>query len=553
VTSTRQTLADPAFSDAEGRAEPLRYLNLFRLVLAGLFLVAGPALNLGGDSPTIFFGASFAYLAAVLILGFPDAERLLGRSRLITLQVLVDVTLLTLIMWASGGYRSGMPILILIALAGAGLVGQGRMVLFYAAYATLAVLLENAFRLLSGRATVDFFTVGITCIGFFAIAQVARLLALRALANEDLARQRGADLASQLRLNRQIIQDMQDGVLVVGEDGRVRQFNPRAAVLLGTGLREGGPLSAYAPALARTLQACGTRGSSSHSLRAEGSGTMLLARFLPAGEANETLVYLEDFDRIHNQIQQAKLAALGRLTASIAHEIRNPLAAIAQANALLAEDAQPGTQQRLTTMVADNVTRLKRIVDDVLAVAPGLRQDAPAIECLPLVAHCCTEWLHTAPLPPERAAPGELCAMQLELPAPSASAPVAAWLVRFDGEHLRRVLVNLLDNGWRHSSQTPGAIRVTLQIEEHEERPSLIHISVLSDGEPIPRGVEQSLFEPFFSTRSRGTGLGLYICRELCERYGARIDYCQHGPDHRHRNEFRLTLRGELAGAAAVS
>ena len=92
MTSTRQTLADPAFSDAEeGRAEPLRYLNLFRLVLAGLFLVAGPALNLGGDSPTIFFGASFAYLAAVLILGFPDAERLLGRSRLITLQVLVEV------------------------------------------------------------------------------------------------------------------------------------------------------------------------------------------------------------------------------------------------------------------------------------------------------------------------------------------------------------------------------------------------------------------------------------------------------------------------------
>ena len=255
MTSTRQTLADPAFSDAEeGRAEPLRYLNLFRLVLAGLFLVAGPALNLGGDSPTIFFGASFAYLAAVLILGFPDAERLLGRSRLITLQVLVDVTLLTLIMWASGGYRSGMPILILIALAGAGLVGQGRMVLFYAAYATLAVLLENAFRLLSGRATVDFFTVGITCIGFFAIAQVARLLALRALANEDLARQRGADLASQLRLNRQIIQDMQDGVLVVGDGGVVRRFNPQAVALLGAGLREGGRLIDFAPALERELR-----------------------------------------------------------------------------------------------------------------------------------------------------------------------------------------------------------------------------------------------------------------------------------------------------------
>ena len=140
------------------------------------------------------------------------------RRRLVTIQVLVDVTLLTLVMWSSGGYRSGIPILILIALAGAGLVGEGRMVLFYAAYATVAVLLENIFGTLWGRPTVDFFTVGITCIGFFAIAEVARLLALRAAANEKLARQRGVDLASQLRLNRQIIQDMQDGVLVVGRE-----------------------------------------------------------------------------------------------------------------------------------------------------------------------------------------------------------------------------------------------------------------------------------------------------------------------------------------------
>ena len=134
-------------ADGLARAEPLRYLNLFRLILAGFFLVAGRPLQLGGDSPTLFIAAAIAYVAAVLILGFRDAERLLGTPRLVTLQVLVDITLLTVIMWASGGYRSGIPILILVALAGAGLVGQGRMVLFYAAYATVAVLLENAFRL----------------------------------------------------------------------------------------------------------------------------------------------------------------------------------------------------------------------------------------------------------------------------------------------------------------------------------------------------------------------------------------------------------------------
>lgn len=524
MTSTRQTLADPAFSDAEGRAEPLRYLNLFRLVLAGLFLVAGPALNLGGDSPTIFFGASFAYLAAVLILGFPDAERLLGRSRLITLQVLVDVTLLTLIMWASGGYRSGMPILILIALAGAGLVGQGRMVLFYAAYATLAVLLENAFRLLSGRATVDFFTVGITCIGFFAIAQVARLLALRALANEDLARQRGADLASQLRLNRQIIQDMQDGVLVVGDGGVVRRFNPQAVALLGAGLREGGRLVDFAPALERELRRRTEQGDSAHSLRADASGKMLLARFLPAGEANETLVYLEDFDRIHNQIQQAKLAALGRLTASIAHEIRNPLASVYQAAELLLDEKRSEMQARLIRIIGNNAQRIDRLVADVLALG---RRDEALPEALPLESFvgefldefALTDGLGNPGVVVNRVPPGLEMAM--------------------DRTHLRQILWNLVGNARRHCSGGPGAVKVDAALRDDGR----VALDVSDDGPGIPEGLRTQVFEPFFTTHSKGTGLGLYISRELAEANGAVLELCTTASPGLPGAHFRLIGR----------
>ena len=524
MTSTRQTLADPAFSDAEGRAEPLRYLNLFRLVLAGLFLVAGPALNLGGDSPTIFFGASFAYLAAVLILGFPDAERLLGRSRLITLQVLVDVTLLTLIMWASGGYRSGMPILILIALAGAGLVGQGRMVLFYAAYATLAVLLENAFRLLSGRATVDFFTVGITCIGFFAIAQVARLLALRALANEDLARQRGADLASQLRLNRQIIQDMQDGVLVVGDGGVVRRFNPQAVALLGAGLREGGRLVDFAPALERELRRRTEQGDSAHSLRADASGKMLLARFLPAGEANETLVYLEDFDRIHNQIQQAKLAALGRLTASIAHEIRNPLASVYQAAELLLDEKRSEMQARLIRIIGNNAQRIDRLVADVLALG---RRDEALPEALPLESFvgefldefALTDGLGNPGVVVNRVSPGLEMAM--------------------DRTHLRQILWNLVGNARRHCSGGPGAVKIDAALRDDGR----VALDVSDDGPGIPEGLRTQVFEPFFTTHSKGTGLGLYISRELAEANGAVLELCATASPGLPGAHFRLIGR----------
>jgi two-component system sensor histidine kinase PilS (NtrC family) len=405
---------------------------------------------------------------------------------------------------------------------------------------------------------------GLFGAALFAISVLCGELASR-LASEELTAKGSMELArQQAQLNRLVIDEMQDGVLVVDRRGRVRAANPAARrMLVAAGNAPTAPfqlrgIADWAPLVQAVEQAF------SEGLWPEGGRDIALplststggvalrelrlrVRFTRRSDAQAAedlcVLFIEEMRNVHARLRQEKLAAMGRMSAGIAHEIRNPLAAIAQANALLAEDAQPGTQQRLTTMVADNVTRLKRIVDDVLAVAPGVRQEAPAIECIPLVTGCCAEWLHTAPLPPERAAPGEHCVLQVTLPP--ALSTQAAWRVRFDGEHLRRVLINLLDNAWRHCSQTPGAIHLMLQVEQHAERPSLIHISVLSDGAPVPPEVEQSLFEPFFSTRSRGTGLGLYICRELCERYGARIDYGQHGPESRHRNEFRLTLRSE--------
>ena len=497
-------------ADGLARAEPLRYLNLFRLILAGFFLVAGRPLQLGGDSPTLFIAAAIAYVAAVLILGFRDAERLLGTPRLVTLQVLVDITLLTVIMWASGGYRSGIPILILVALAGAGLVGQGRMVLFYAAYATVAVLLENAFRLLSGRETVDFFTVGITCIGFFAIAQVARLLAQRALANEDLARQRGADLANQLRLNRQIIQDMQDGVLVVGEGAVVRQFNPQAVALLGTPLREGMTLQACAPSLERELRRQAELSESAHSLRADGSGKMLLVRVLPAGEANDTLVYLEDFDHIHRQIQQVKLAALGRLTASIAHEIRNPLASVYQAAELLREEKRSEMQGRLIRIIGNNAQRIDRLVSDVLALG---RRDEALPEVLPLAGFV-DEFLEEFQVAEGAASEGVVVSR----------VPVEVAL-SMDRAHLRQILWNLVGNARRHCSGGPQAVIISARA--HDE--GRVEMDVSDDGPGVPDALRSQIFEPFFTTHSKGTGLGLYIARELAEANGAVLELAPSG------------------------
>ena len=239
------------------------------------------------------------------------------------------------------------------------------------------------------------------------------------------------------------------------------------------------------------------------------------------------MLLIEDARAVQARARQETLAAMGRVSAGIAHEIRNPLAAIAQANALLAEDATDPAQRQLTKMVTENVERLKRIVDDVMEVAPGRVQEAGAIDATAQIAAVCGEWAQATGI-----SPGEQSNLKVELPGE----PVG---VIFDAEHLRRVLVNLLDNARRHASQQPGAILVSLRPEAELRA----QFSVFSDGPPIPADVEAYLFEPFFSTRSRGAGLGLYICRELCERYGARIDYRLLPPDAPRRNEFYVDVR----------
>jgi two-component system sensor histidine kinase PilS (NtrC family) len=178
-------------------------------------------------------------------------------------------------------------------------------------------------------------------------------------------------------------------------------------------------------------------------------------------------------------------------------------------------------------MVNDNVERLKRIVDDVMEVAPGTVHDASVIDANALVAATTSEWAHAAGL-----RLGADSVLRVELPA----APLG---VLFDAEHLRRVLVNLLDNALRHASKAPGAIYLRLD-SRHEGQAFL---SISSDGAPIPPDVEPYLFEPFFSTRSRGTGLGLYICRELCNRYGASIDYRLRDVGEARRNEFFVDMQ----------
>ncbi|QID19894.1 PAS domain-containing protein [Nitrogeniibacter mangrovi] len=484
------------------RRASLRYLNLFRLFIAALFLFFGrTVIGLGNEAPVFFVVVALAYFVTVLALGFPDAVRRLGFDRLVTVQMVVDIVALVLMMHASGGARGGLPTLLMVLLAGGGLVGQGRWVLFYAALATVAVLTENGVRTLTGHEAPEFFAVGMVCIGFFGVALMARYLASRALANEALAEARGADLVQQRTINERIIEDMPDGVLVLDEDLRVLQFNPQAERLLGRTLGPGGHLVDAVPVLAARLAEAAGEGASGEVI-VDDRGTIEYRVVPPVAAGGGTIVYLQDLEEIQAQAQQIKLAALGRLTAGIAHEIRNPLTAVSHAAELLREEKRAEGQIRLTRIINDNAQRIEQLVRDVLSLG---RRDRAMLEALPLQAFV-RDFLDEFTLH------GEAEKAQVSMDIPDGIT------LAFDRAHLHQILWNLLANARRYASERPGAIAVRASRDD-----GLTRLEVIDDGPGIAPEHRTQLFEPFFTTHAKGTGLGLYIARELAEANRASL------------------------------
>jgi len=441
----------------------------------------------------------------------------------------------------------------------AGVMTPRLLALATAALAALLVLGVAGWAVFLGADTALRMTqAGLVGSGFFVVTLLASEMASR-LAREERAARESLDLArQQAQLNRLVIDEMQEGVLVVDRSGRVRAANPAARVLLADPGQRMGMVRA-APFPLRGVPAWSALVGAVEEAFAQTSwpeagrdvpmqfesglqcSLRLRMRFTRRRErdASEDLcvLFIEDNRLVQARSQQERLAAMGRMSAGIAHEIRNPLSAIAQANALMAEDAADPQMQQLTQMVASNVLRLKRIVDDVMEVAPGITPEAVPLDGVLLVAETCADWARTNGMLPGEGVSPLVCQL-----------PQEPLILSFEPEHLRRVLINLLDNALRHCVPGVGSVQVRL----YEQDDQWANLSVFSAGAPIPAEVERHLFEPFFSTRSRGTGLGLYICRELCQRYGAGISYQPRADAERPGNEFILRLRrANLASANA--
>lgn len=426
-------------------------------------------------------------------------------------QIVGDIVMIVLMMAASGGVRSGLGLLLIVSLASSGLVVEGRMVMFYAALATFSVLFTQMMVMWgNSQAISDFGQAGLLGLVFFATAGVAHVLANRNRVSEALAAARAVDLENMAQINQLVIDDMQDGVVVLDGDGKIRQANQQAQHLLSrSGLSYAGmgmALHRTIPLLSDYLRQWRKNPQAEFPPISLGThGEQYLPRFIAVTNRRVmgAVLVLEDMTRMNEQAQQIKLAALGRLTANIAHEIRNPLAAISHAAEILNEDHQHG-QQRLLDIIINNSERINRLITDVMSLN---RRDRMLSERI-ILAACLHDFAE------------EFCHSQGIAASVVEVRIITDAAICFDRDHLQQVLTNLCVNALRHSRRQTGSVKILV-----EQIKNMIIIHIVDDGRGVGSEHLPRLFEPFFTTEHSGTGLGLYISKELCNANGASLEY----------------------------
>jgi two-component system sensor histidine kinase PilS (NtrC family) len=498
----------------------LALLNLYRvlvpLVLLSLYSLGGSR-GIVLQDPRIFFVALLAY-AVFGIVGILMVRRRMFASGVQTiLQAGADVAVLTLILHASGGISGGLGLLLLVPIGGLSFLLNTRSALFLAALAALAVLGDTIWQQFGDRAdSTAYATAGLLGLVLFVIAAAASVVSTRMRESEALVRQRDVDLANLAELSQYIVQHLRESLLVVDAADRIRLINESAAEILGdVQAVPGALLGEVSPRLLYSLstwrQSERDQQSAPSSFVAADGARVIQPHFAPLGgiDPGPTLIFLEDNSLMAERVQQSKLAALGRLSASIAHEIRNPVGAMSHAGQLLAESPSMGPEERrLTDIIRNNSERVSTIINNVLQLS---RREATRPERLQLA-----DWLEDFVL--EFAETMQVSTAEIGLEEQGEDLEV-----RFDPSHLHQVVWNLCDNACKYGEPHDG-IKVDIQIGrlKANERP---YLEVGDRGNGIEAQFVDRIFEPFFTGRKGGTGLGLFIARELCQLNRAILLY----------------------------
>ena len=508
------------------------YRSLLALVLLIMLISPNTRELVGGLNPALYTVVAFAYLATSVPLVGTLSTRLNQNQKMLLLVFLADIAAITLLSGSSGGMTSGLPILLVItAAASAVLITNRTLATLVAALSVLAILLDTVRLILYGSLPSNaLFPAGLLGVLIFGVSLMVQAIAQRLGRAEELARNRASDLYTLQRLNEQIVQHMETGILLVNEEGVVRVMNKSATELLAPDrpmtVEQGRQLADYCTELAYQFEHWKDTGL--HRAKPfnvlEGAPPVIAHfRELQPNSHRETLVFVEDYTPITQYAQSLKLTSLGRLTASIAHEIRNPLGAMSHAAQLLQESADlSGPDQRMAEIIQHHCERVNQIVESVMQIS---RREPPKPEYLLLA-----EWLNDF-------VSGYL--KTLNRPAEiTIDCEYRELLVEFDPENLQRVLSNLLDNALRHSKQLTdketAKIQVSLDFAAHQ-----CMIDIVDAGEGVTPSDQPKLFEPFFTTVEEGSGMGLYLCRELCEINNANLVY---RPTERGESCFRIAM-----------
>ena len=528
------------------RWRSLKLYSVYRLLIALLLLITQGLLNSGDWQQTLsadWFVDVFATLITCYFIFSVIAAIFTWQEKpdiqfSVPIQIVTDIVFIVLLMHAQEGGQGSIGLLLIIAIASASLISDGRLALFYAALASIGVLLEQSYRTLFIAGAASSYTPAVLLsLGCFATAWLAYSLAKRTKESELLASQRGLDVQNMAQINALITHEMQDGVLVVDEHFQIKHYNMQAEKLLdlddkNLGIKnneaknwQGYLLANVSAEISQFLQHWldeaklrdgfqPSNGASSSFIKLSTQSRELRLRFLPISDNHSpnnhyqgAVIFIEDWSQMQTQAHQVKLAALGRLTANIAHEIRNPLSAISHANQLLQEEDFDPAIKRMLQIISDNVQRVDQIIKDVLELNRRDRTNQELIQLENFIFDFYTQF----------------CAVEKISQACFTLTLInAETMISFDRRHLNQILWNLCKNGWRHCKKTENSLELSLSLTE---KTKTIHIEIRDDGDGVPESIRSHLFEPFFTTEKSGTGLGLYIARELADANGAKLEY----------------------------
>ena len=512
--------------------KPLRLLSFYRVILAGLlavlfFSIPGDT-GLGSRDNDLYTFTSIAYLYFSVLAGFAARLRQPGYELQTVPQIIIDIIAITMLMFASGGLASGLGILLLITVAAGSILLPGRMAFLFAAIAAMAVMGEEVYSSMRLDIPISsgYTQAGLFGLALFVTAAATNLVVRRIKETEELARRRGIDIANLAKLNAHIVQRLQAGIIVTDHKHRIRLINETAQKLLAlTKVEKGQPLISLSPELfARLADWRKAPDTEQPVLPAKIGGTNLLPHFTFLGTADGigSLIFLEDAATLAKQAQQLKLVSLGRLTASIAHEIRNPLGAISHATQLLDEsEALNDSDQRLIAIIGDHTQRVNAVVENILQLS---RPDTSTPQQFKIKG-----WLEK--FSDEFANSGNCQRGQISI-----SVTPADLDVYMDPSLLHQVVWNLCQNAIRHGAQKLMPLKLRMVSKTSPQQP---HLDIIDNGPGIDPDITDTIFEPFFTTRSSGTGLGLYIAREICENNQSHLDYI---PDPEGGSCFRITF-----------